>query len=161
MTSFTYPEHAWPFEVMFLVFKRDFPHEAHTCAQHLSTAGSCCLSWKYTAIVPVFTLDTLHRWPNGAVAVQFTLARNPEGSGVETNNSAPNKLIFTTWVSISTDSQSFTYGAKSSSNQAEQRAQLGISFLYTVEAQCEETQDFRRRVSYLGTEEDAAECVRV
>lgn len=39
---------------------------------------------EYTAIVAVFTLHTLRRWPNGAVAVQITLARNPEGSGIET-----------------------------------------------------------------------------
>lgn len=75
-----------------------FPHLAHTYAKHSCTAGLPCLSKEYTAIVSVFTLDTLHRWPNGAVAVQITLARNPEGSGVETNNSTPNKVVFTTWV---------------------------------------------------------------
>lgn len=68
-------------ELCFRYLKEMFPpRRAHICAQHSSTAGLCCLSEEYTAIVPVFTLDTLHRWPNGAVAAQLALARNPEGS---------------------------------------------------------------------------------
>lgn len=70
---------------------------------HLSTA--VVLHWvtlfvqgikEYTAIASMFTLHTLRRWPNGAVVVQITLARNPEGSGIETNNGTPNKVILTT-----------------------------------------------------------------
>lgn len=74
--------HVGPFsELCFRYLKEMFPpRRAHICAQHSSTAGLCCLSEEYTAIVPVFTLDTLHRWPNGAVAAQLALARNPEGS---------------------------------------------------------------------------------
>lgn len=70
----------WRWKDFFFLFP---PHmkiaAAYACAQHLSTAGLHCLSSEYTAIVSVFTLDALHRWLNGAVAVQFTLARNPEG----------------------------------------------------------------------------------
>lgn len=114
IVAFAYPEHAELFGIMFLVFRRFFnffPHmkiaTAHAPAQHLSSAGFCCLSWEYTAIVPVFTLDALHRWPNGTGAVQVTLARNPRGSGIKTNNITPNKFIFT-----HLEEESLTHGAE-------------------------------------------------
>lgn len=72
------------------------PRAAHPYAQHSCTAGLPCLSKECTAIVSVFTPDALHRWLNGAVAAQITLARNPEGSAVETIDGTPNKV--TTWA---------------------------------------------------------------
>lgn len=48
--------------------------------------GLCCLLWEYTGIVPVFTLDTVRTWTNGAGTAHFTLARKPQESGDRTNN---------------------------------------------------------------------------
>lgn len=87
------------------------------------------------------------------MAVQFTLARNPVGSGVETNNHTPNKLIFTTWIFISKVSQSLTCGAK----KAEQMNPVRISFMCDTELYLSKhnmaNQDFTSCGSYLGTED--------